>query len=84
MSLTKEYIHYGSSNFHPEWFNSIKNTTRNKPFGGLWASPYPAPNIDWKQWCNDNDFEGRTSQSFIFSINEASNIIRLFDLKSVK
>jgi len=84
MSELKKYIHYGSRSFHPEWFNSIKNTTWNKPYGGLWASPYPAPNIDWKQWCIDNEFDGRTSQSFIFSIDDTSNIIRLSDLKSVR
>lgn len=84
MNNEQLYIHYGSNSFHPEWFNSIKNTTWNKPYGGLWASPYPAPNIDWKRWCIDNEFDGRTSQSFIFSIDESSNIIRLSDLKSVK
>ena len=36
----KTYIHYGSSHFDPERFVPIHNELyRNKPKGGLWASP---------------------------------------------
>lgn len=83
MSEPKKYIHYGSSDFHPEWFNLIKNTIWNKPYGGLWSSPYPAPYIDWKQWCIDNEFNGHTSQAFIFSLTKTSKILTLGDLHSV-
>lgn len=83
MSESKKYIHYGSSSFKPEWFDPIRNTRRNKPYGGLWSSPYPAPYVDWKQWCTDNEFDCHTSQAFIFSLTKSSKILTLDNCDSV-
>lgn len=83
MSGSKTYIHYGSDSFKPEWFEPVRNTRWNKPYGGLWSSPYPAPYIGWEQWCIDNEFDRFTSRSFIFSLKKSSKILTLDNHDSV-
>lgn len=49
------YISYGLGKFDVDKFDEIQNVEyRNKPKGGLWASPVSAKR-GWKDWCWDCD-----------------------------
>ena len=55
--MCKKYIHYGSEHFDLEMFEPIKNQRyRNKPYGGMWASPTDAED-NWYNWCLFNDYK---------------------------
>ena len=56
----KTYIHYGSDKFDPARFVPIRNALyRNKPEGGLWASPLNAEGYEdgygWRTFWADQD-----------------------------
>lgn len=47
---------------------------RNKPYGGLWASPLTSTK-GWGEWCSDNGFRLDTlSHHFIFKLSPDANI----------
>ena len=79
--MSNKYIHYGSSSFDLNKFNTPKNCTEpwNKPDPGtcLWASPIDSEN-GWKDWCIDNHFRiERLKTSFIFSLKPKAKILNL-------
>lgn len=48
--------------------------SRNKPYGGLWASPLTSTR-GWGEWCSDNDFRLDTlSHHFLFKLSPDANI----------
>jgi hypothetical protein len=70
------YIHYGHKEFDKEQFQEIKNWHfRNKPIGGLWASPVNAE-YGWKEWNKSNEFVPiEENNSFKFTLSPAANIL---------
>lgn len=85
--ISDTYIHYGHRCFVPELFLPIKNIEfRNKPEGGLWASPVNAE-YGWRQWCEDNDmFTKNMNESFRFRLKwnaEVWHIHSVADLKNI-
>ena len=47
---------------------------RNKPYGGLWASPLTSTK-GWGEWCSDNDFRLDTlSHHFLFKLSPYARI----------
>ncbi|MDD2973462.1 MAG: hypothetical protein PHE02_15190 [Lachnospiraceae bacterium] len=73
-----QYIHYGSREFDKSKFQSVSNAYfRNKPNGGLWASPINAE-YGWKKWCTDEEFMDCTEdQSFTFAVRDDAKILHL-------
>ena len=69
------YVHYGANAYDDTKFHPIKNILyRNKPYGGLWASPVTAKN-GWKQWCKREDFcSCDKKNSFTFKIKKLAKI----------
>ena len=61
-----QFIHYGEP-YNPNLFKPIQDRLhRNKPIGGLWASPVDST-YGWKQWCENEDFRECTG-GFKFDI----------------
>lgn len=79
------FIHYGSSEFKKEYFQPIKNWCKfNKPYGGLWASPVEPKYIDWKTWCEENEFGlNSLKQSFTFKLKPTADIFEVFSKKDI-
>ena len=77
--MAKQYIHYGSSNFKSSCFEQINNHPfRNKPIGGLWASPIGDNVYSWDDWCRSNDWNiDRLNESFIFELKDGSKVLRI-------
>lgn len=73
-----KYIHFGSNKFDIEKFKLIKNEPyRNKPSGGLWASPIGAA-MGWKEWCENENFrECKEDNSFRFNVLDKANIYQI-------
>ena len=73
----KTYIHYGHKHFDKTMFVRVRNNSpKNKPIGGLWASPDDAT-FGWKDWCEAEDFrECKEENSFQFTLPEA-NILKI-------
>lgn len=77
-------IHYGSSQFHHEKFQTIKNY-RVKPKGGLWTSPIQTE-WGWKEWCLAESFRTEFDTYFTLTLQEKSlvyQIDRLADLNDL-
>jgi len=77
-TVTDVYIHYGHKEFNINLFEPIKNLFyRNKPLGGLWASPIKSEN-NWKSWCEMNSFRVcEEENSFCFILSPDANIYRI-------
>lgn len=78
------YIHYGDTRFRPKLFKPVRNIKwRNKPSGGLWASPVNAE-YGWKQWCEENAFGGcEEDYAFKFTLVDNVNIFRIRTIEDV-
>lgn len=84
-----KYIHYGDVHFDYDLFDRVRNFSGNKPMGGLWATPKEPKYIDWKEWCEGNDFNvDRLKYSFefelspdakVFNMSSGNDIYRLHD-----
>lgn len=71
------FIHYGSPQYIPEKFMSIKNAEFVKPTGGLWASPIGST-CGWKSWCEAENFRLDTFDDyFTFYLKDSSHILTL-------
>ena len=83
--MSKEYIHYGHKEFNPELFNPVKTSLlRNKPSGGLWASPKDAEH-GWKQWNEVEEFaECNEENSFSFVLSESANVCHLYSVADLE
>jgi len=73
-----KYIHYGHKAFSLNDFIDVSNEEyRNKPKGGLWASPIDSK-YGWKQWCEDEQFrECNDENSFIFELKPEAKIYQI-------
>ena len=82
--MNKEYIHYGHTNFDKALFTPISNNpTRNKPGGGLWASPKDAAK-GWEQWNISEGFSVcRKENSFSFTLSEEANVIHIKSMDDI-
>lgn len=76
--MGKRYIHHGSSKFCAKAFVPITNLdVRNKPLGGLWASPSDAE-YGWFEWSMQNGFfTDRLKKSFEFELSQDVKILEL-------
>lgn len=79
------YIHYGKKKFDPLAFNPIENIAwRNKPKGGLWASPVGAK-FGWKDWCEREEFaDCKEENSFKFRLSDNANVYHLYCKKDIE
>lgn len=79
--IDKIYIHYGDTDFKPDFFIPINNERCwVKPKGGLWASPVDAK-LGWKEWCEREDFRPCIEEnSFRFTLPDA----KVFVIDSVE
>jgi len=86
--MCNRYIHYGDSEFDIFKFESIRNPLSHvlpKPYGGLWASPIKAKNLDWYSWCIDNQFDtDNLHKSFIFELAKNANIFTVSTNKDLE
>lgn len=75
--MNEVFIHYGHDKFEIEKFIPVCNITfRNKPLGGLWASPTIDKDVSWEDWCRDNEFRLELlEKSFKFKIRKDSNVL---------
>ena len=80
-----KYIHYGHKHFSPDSFQPIKNESyRNKPRGGLWASPVDAP-FGWKDWCEAEDYsECDERNASTFTLNSKANVYLISSVQDVQ
>lgn len=78
------YIHYGSSDFDPEYGFPVRSEKLwNKPIGGFWASRVDA-SFGWKDWCKQEDFHKENeSESFKFCLKDDSRIHRIYGPKDL-
>lgn len=80
-----KFIHYGHTSFEPLSFKEPKNVEyRNKPTGGLWASPVGAA-FGWREW-NDRELfcECNENNSFTFSLADNANILTIKSMEDVE
>ena len=79
------YRHWGHKAFIPENFMSITNDFyRNKPLGGLWASPITDSDITWEYWCRGADFmTDRLNEYFDFTLKDNAKVLVIKDLKDL-
>ena len=80
-----EYIAYGLGDFDIDKFNEVENVEyRNKPKGGLWASPISAER-GWKDWCEDEQFRDcKDDNSFRFTLKDNANIYYINSIEDCK
>lgn len=69
-----QFIHYGSKQFNPNMFGTIKNLNSSKPSGGLWGSPIDSK-YGWKEWCKEEDYCHDFSHFFTFQVQGNIHII---------
>ena len=73
------FVAFGSEKFdlnkvRPVNLSSKRTLMRNKPEGGVWASPLTSKN-GWADWCNSNKFRLKSlSQHFLFTIKPEAKI----------
>lgn len=76
----KLYIHYGNNTFNTNIFSPISNSsfTWNKPYPytGFWASPLFSK-ASLFTFCGENGMKDKLDGSFIFTITEKSNILKI-------
>lgn len=87
------FISYGTNDYDENNIKPInindKNTVimsmiRNKPIGGLWASPINSKN-SWGKFCDENDFNLKTlSKHFLFKLNDSANVYIIDNFKDLK
>jgi hypothetical protein len=87
----KVYVHYGSTEFHPELIkpldysnskSAIGMTVKPPYFSGLWGSPIDSDN-SWKVWNDANDFsECDENNSFRFKIHPDHKILTINSTES--
>lgn len=70
-----KFIHYGATEFDAGKVLPIQNSGRNKPFGGMWASPVDAE-FGWKDFCEAEDFRV-CRENFEFELAPDARILRL-------
>lgn len=78
------YIHYGHKAFSINEFMPVSNwRLRNKPMGGLWASPLDAER-GWKNWCEAEEFaECDEKNSFRFRLARGAKVYHIRNKKDV-
>lgn len=85
------FVSYGTDKYESSKIRDFKPTSRlsivrNKPDGGLWASPLVSER-SWGDWCSRNAFRLKTlSKHFLFKLNDSARIYvidTLDDLKSI-
>lgn len=83
------FVAFGTDKFdmskvRPVDTDGIYTLLRNKPSGGVWASPIVSKN-GWADWCNANDFRLKTlSKHFLFSLKPNAKIYVIDDLDDLK
>lgn len=83
------FVAFGNDKFDinkvkPVDTNGIYTIMRNKPSGGVWASPLTSKN-GWADWCNSNEFRLKTlSKHFIFSLKPNAKIYVIDDFEDLK
>jgi hypothetical protein len=79
------YIHYGHREFNKGEFQEVKNWHfRNKPIGGLWASPIDAE-YGWKEWNKSNEFVPIAEDcSFKFTLSSKANVLVISSVSDVE
>lgn len=78
----KTYIHYGHDHFNINYFSPVKNFLPTKPCDGLWACDVES-NYNWKDWCEDNDFELDSNLFFKFKLKENAKILKINDINDL-
>lgn len=83
------FVAYGTDKYDINKFtnvdvNNIFSLTRNKPSGGLWASPIDSE-FGWGQFCNSEGFRLKTlANHFIFKVAPNANIYVINDINDLK
>lgn len=83
------FVAFGSSSYDlnkvtPVKLSSFLSTLRNKPEGGVWASPLTSKN-GWADYCNSEKFRLQTlSQHFLFTIKPTAKIYVVDDFEDLK
>ena len=73
------FISFGTSNYDKNKFKQVDanhelTKLRNKPFGGLWASPIKTK-YGWSDFCDSENFKLKSlAEHFIFKIDENAKI----------
>ena len=77
--MNKSYIHYGAKEYNPDLFLKVKNMPlRNKPAGGLWASPVDSA-YGWENWNKSSNFVTcDKDNSFLFTLSEKAKIFHIY------
>lgn len=85
MENKKEYVHFGDKKFRKEKWNPIKNELfRNKPSGGLWASPVDS-DCNWENWCIGEDFHtDRLKKSFRFTLLGNAKVLHICSVDDLR
>lgn len=88
---TREYIHYGDDEFHPEKVGKyyidnngfrFVNPIPGKPVAAFWASAIDA-NYGWKNFCSENDMEDRLEKMFVFHLADNANILHIWSPEDI-
>lgn len=79
------YVHYGHNKFDINLFQPARNASyRDKPIGGLWASPKDST-FGWREWNQLNEYkECDDNNCFYFKIAEFSRVYRIRTLHDIE
>lgn len=83
------WVFYNDKEYDPSKVTGIQyddplHVMRNKPFGGLWASPVDSK-LSWKKWCEDEKFHLEKLQvPFMFKISRDAKIYVIDDFEDLK
>lgn len=80
------YRHYGHDKFDKNMFLKIKNQElRNKPHGGLWASPTKDVDVGWARWCIQEEFHvDKLDSYFDFKLKDNARVLRIEKTKDLE
>ena len=80
------YRHYGHDKFDIKKFTKIKNQElRNKPHGGLWASPTKDVDVGWARWCMQEEFcVDKLDKYFDFKLKDNARVLRIEKIKDLE
>ena len=80
------YRHYGHDKFDKNLFLKIKNEElRNKPHGGLWASPTKDVDVGWARWCMQEEFcVDKLDSYFDFKLKDNARVLRIEKIKDLE